>query len=194
MRKWMVAVMALAAFGVVAEAGAIVVRGGRVHRWRLRDPGVNLRQRNQRLRIAQGIRSGSLTLRETQALIEAEKSIAQMERDLKADGALTVSERKSLHEALNAASKEVFGLKHNDADRPTIRKAVLTAVNDPDLTRAEARELLSDCRRIIEIKRLLGGVPLLPARRTALEEELARLLLLGHLQSQLDIHIGALLE
>jgi hypothetical protein len=99
-----------------------------------------------------------------------------MERDLKADGVLTVAERKSLHEALNAASKEVFGLKHNDADRPTVRKAVLTAIADPDLTRAEARELFVECRRIIEIKRLLGGQPLAPERRQALEEELTRLL------------------
>ena len=141
--------------------------------WKTWDPGVNQRQRNQHRRIAQGIRSGSLTPAETRRIIQMESDIRKMERAMKSDGVLTVAERKALHGALNQASKAIFGLKHNDASR--IRPALAQMIEGQDLTDEDAHELFAQCRRLLEIRRALGG-PALPAeRRAELEDEFAGL-------------------
>ena len=46
---------------------------------RLRDPGVNARQHNQRDRIQQGVRSGELTRRETGRLAAEQRDVRQLE-------------------------------------------------------------------------------------------------------------------
>ncbi len=143
--------------------------------WKLWDPGVNHRQRNQHLRIAQGIKSGSLTKDETRQLISTESEIRKLERDLKSDGVLTVDERKQLHQALNDASKVIFDLKHNDAGRPKLRRVIVAKVDSGDLTQEEAKELLAMLRRISQIRRRLAGAPLPPEKRAELEAEFADL-------------------
>lgn len=79
----------------------------------VRDPGVNARQHNQHDRIAQGVRSGSLTKDEAQGLRTEQRSIRQEERQYKSDGALTRDERKDLHQDLNAASRNIYNEKHD---------------------------------------------------------------------------------
>ena len=143
--------------------------------WKTWDPGVNQRQRNQHKRIAQGIRSGSLTPAETRTLIGMESAIRRMERAMKSDGVLTKDERVQLHAALTEASKEIFGLKHNDASRPRIRPALAQLIDGGDFTGADARELFAQCRRLLELRRLLAGPALPPDRRAALEDEFAAL-------------------
>jgi hypothetical protein len=79
----------------------------------VRDPGVNQRQHHQHDRIAQGVRSGSLTQDEAKGLREEQRSIRHEERQYKSDGALTRDERKDLHQDLNAASRNVYNEKHD---------------------------------------------------------------------------------
>lgn len=81
----------------------------------VRDPGVNARQHNQHDRIAQGVRSGSLTRDEAQGLRTEQRSIRQEERQYKSDGTLTRDERRDLHQELGAAGRNIHDEKH-DAD------------------------------------------------------------------------------
>lgn len=79
----------------------------------MRDPGVNARQHNQHDRIAQGVRSGSLTKDEAKGLRDDQRSIRQDERQNKSDGTLTRDERKDLHQDLNVASRAIYSEKHD---------------------------------------------------------------------------------
>jgi hypothetical protein len=83
----------------------------------VRDPGVNARQHNQHDRIAQGVRSGSLTRDEAQGLRAEQRSIRQEERQYKSDGTLTREERKDLHQDLNVASQSIYNEKHDAETR-----------------------------------------------------------------------------
>jgi hypothetical protein len=96
--------LALAALPVIAAAGT-------------RDPGVNQRQHNQQDRIAQGVRSGSLTKDEAKGLRGEQRTIRQEERQYKSDGALTRDERKDLQQDLNTASRNIYGEKHDAETR-----------------------------------------------------------------------------
>lgn len=83
-----------------------------------RDPGVNephrnQRQHNQRDRIAQGVRSGSLTKDEAKGLRDEQRSIRQEERQYKSDSLLTRGERKDLRQDLNVASRSIYSEKHD---------------------------------------------------------------------------------
>jgi len=143
--------------------------------WKTWDPGVNERQRIQHHRIAQGIRSGSLTPAETRQLIQAESDLRKMEQAMKSDGALTRDERQQLHAALNDLSQRIFGLKHNNAERPHIRPAIAQLIDKGNLNGADAQEMLAQCRRLLEIRRALGGPELPPDQRGPLENEFAAL-------------------
>jgi len=139
------------------------------------DPGVNQRQRIQHRRIAQGIRSGSLTRAETRQIIQTESRIRKMEHAMKSDGVLTKNERQHLHAALSQASKEIFALKHNDASRPNIHKVLKAKIASGELTGAEARDVLAKLRRLHEIKRVLGGPVIDADKRAELQDEFAEL-------------------
>jgi hypothetical protein len=82
-----------------------------------RDPNVNWRQRNQQERIADGVRSGELTRRETWTLERKEAHLAALERRLKSDGTLTVAERARLQAELNDLSKDIYRQKHDAQTR-----------------------------------------------------------------------------
>jgi len=101
--------------------------------WKTWDPGVNDRQRHQHRRMAQ------LTPGETRRLISTESGIRRMERAMKSDGVLTKAERTQLHAALNQASQAIAALKHNDADRPTVRRRLLRVIDGDEACAGRAR-------------------------------------------------------
>jgi WXXGXW repeat (2 copies) len=82
---------------------------------------VNAREANQQGRIAQGVRSGQLTPRETGHLEHQE---AQIHREVRNDraangGHLTGQERAQVNQQQNHVSKELYNDKHNArTDRP----------------------------------------------------------------------------
>ncbi len=144
--------------------------------WHVWDPGVNRRQLNQYLRIIQGIASGELTSSEAAELAVIEAKLVGMAKAMKSDGVLTLEERKRLHAALDAASGAIFALKHDSDARPRLRPFVVTLVDGDKLTRGEAREMLAQMGRMLEILRTLAGpTPLAPERRAGLESEFASL-------------------
>ena len=57
---------------------------------------LNERQLNQKIRIAEGIDSGELTLRETTRLLNGQAELQRMENRAKADGVVTPKERARL--------------------------------------------------------------------------------------------------
>src|SRR3954447_3934511 len=85
------------------------------------DPGVNTRQRNQRKRINEGVRSGELTRDEAVNLRQEQRAIRTEKRAYRSDGKVTAAERKDLHQDLNDASKDIYQQKHDSDTRPTVR-------------------------------------------------------------------------
>ena len=80
-------------------------------------PGVRKRQRNQQVRIRQGVRSGELTKGETRRLEHEQKEINQEKKEARADGTVTAEERKDIHKEQNQASRHIYRAKHNRRDR-----------------------------------------------------------------------------
>ena len=81
------------------------------------EPKVARRAENQQQRIAQGVKSGQLTAKETANLEKKESAIHQ---EVKADrtvngGKLTNAERKQVNRQQNQVSKKVYDKKHNAA-------------------------------------------------------------------------------
>lgn len=87
----------------------------------IKDPGhprvneVNQREQNQQDRIAQSVKSGSLTAQEAAKLEKGETKIQQQEKaDLqKNNGHLTAAEQARLNKEQNAESKRIHRKKHN---------------------------------------------------------------------------------
>jgi len=76
-------------------------------------PGIDKREANQDKRIEQGKASGELAPREARRLNREQKVIDRAETNAKADGAVTVAERKRLHKMQNHASRDIKRQKHD---------------------------------------------------------------------------------
>jgi hypothetical protein len=76
-------------------------------------PVINKRQRIQRHRVRQGVRSGELTAKETRRLGKEQREIRQDKKEAKSDGTVTLDERKDILKDQNKASRHVYRAKHN---------------------------------------------------------------------------------
>ncbi len=132
-----------------------------------RGKSIDNRQARQEKRIEHGINKGYLTSDEVQKLENQQKAIADLEEQFKSDGKLTKEEFRQLQTELNEASRCIWGEKH-DADgnqMPAYRlgKNVFAKdefakkMADENLSKEEARAMLKDFRRSVELKRLLAG-------------------------------------
>ena len=81
---------------------------------------INARKENQQDRIAQGVRSGQLTPRETARLEHQEGAINHEEHAMRAqdNGHLTAADRHLLARQQNAESRRIERDKHNVARDP----------------------------------------------------------------------------
>ncbi len=75
------------------------------------------RKANQQARIAQGVKSGQLTARETSHLEAREASVNREERRMRAadGGKLTAADRSALNNRQNRISNSIYKDKHNAA-------------------------------------------------------------------------------
>ncbi len=90
-------VLALIAVGIASAAGPIVNR-----------------QINQQERIAQGVRSGSLTAGETARIEHREAALnREIRHDRRTGGGLSAAERMKINHQQNVLSNQIYGLKHN---------------------------------------------------------------------------------
>ncbi len=81
-----------------------------------RTPRTNARQAAQQTRIAEGRQSGELTNGETKALRAEQRHIRRTERRAKADGDVTVQERRRLERKQDRANRHIRRAKHNQLD------------------------------------------------------------------------------
>lgn len=81
--------------------------------------GINNRQQNQRQRIANGVRSGELTYRETSRLAREQVQVRRMEYRFRRSGdGLSSRERARLQHEMNQASWHIYRQKHDRQDYP----------------------------------------------------------------------------
>jgi len=76
---------------------------------------INARKENQQDRVAQGVKSGQLTPRETARLEHQEAGLNKEERGMRAqdNGHLTAQDRHTLARQQNQESKRIYADKHN---------------------------------------------------------------------------------
>ena len=77
-------------------------------------PRVTTRQVRQQHRIANGVKSGELTPRETRHLEMREAKIQHDKKAAKADGTITPEERKKLRREENRTSRAIERQKHDN--------------------------------------------------------------------------------
>ncbi len=80
-------------------------------------PVIDKRERNQKARIKEGVKSGELTKRETALLAAEQRKIKKDEAKAKADGTVTPEERQKLRREEKRASKDIYKQKHNKEKR-----------------------------------------------------------------------------
>jgi hypothetical protein len=76
-------------------------------------PRIDRREANQQRRINQGVRSGSLTPRETYRLQRRQANINAQEARFKSDGHFTRRERNIVRHSLDRSSRAIYRAKHN---------------------------------------------------------------------------------
>mgnify|MGYP007059532049 CR=1 FL=1 len=77
----------------------------------------DVRQKAQRVRIADGRKDGEITRQEGAALNAQQRHIRRAERRAKADGTVTMSEKRRLERKQDRASRNIRRAKHNDIKR-----------------------------------------------------------------------------
>jgi hypothetical protein len=83
------------------------------------DYNINQRKADQQGRIANGVKSGQLTARETSRLEHQEAGLNREERGMRAqdNGHLTKQDRQVIHAQQNLESRRIYRDKHNAAVR-----------------------------------------------------------------------------
>jgi hypothetical protein len=81
-----------------------------------RTPRVDTRQTAQQTRIAEGRATGELTRNETRTLRMEQRHLRRVERRAKADGDVSIVERRRLAHKQDRASRHIRRAKHNAAD------------------------------------------------------------------------------
>lgn len=76
-------------------------------------PGIDKAQQNQDNRIINGLRSGELTAQEAQNLQRGTNRIEANKQAAKADGVVTVAERRKLKRQQKKMSRKIYNKKHN---------------------------------------------------------------------------------
>lgn len=82
-----------------------------------KSPNINYKQKNQKQRIVQGVKSGELTFRETARLTKQQVNIQRKKKQFKSDGTFTKKERLKIRKRQYKASKNIYRKKHNDRKR-----------------------------------------------------------------------------
>ena len=74
-------------------------------------------QTNQKQRIAQGVKSGELTKKETKNLVRQQRNIRRTKKVAKSDGVVTKKERAVINGKQRAANRNIRRKKNNGRKR-----------------------------------------------------------------------------
>ena len=142
---------------------------------------VDRRGDHQEKRIQHGISKGYLTDDEVARLQAQQSSIDALQGSFTSDGKLTGNEFRQLQQALNEASRCIWSEKHDtDGNQMAVYRlganvfansTLTAAMNNENLSGAEARALLKDFRRTVELKRTLATGDLSDSERAKLQSE-----------------------
>ncbi len=75
------------------------------------------KSRNQKARIATGVRQGQLTRPETRMLARQQHHIGKMKMQARADGRVTCKERRNIKKAEHRADVAIYRQRHNHRNR-----------------------------------------------------------------------------
>ena len=75
------------------------------------------REKNQKARIKEGVKDGSVTRREAKQLREEQKDIRQDVKDARADGVVTGKEAAKITREQNKASRDIYKQKNDKQNR-----------------------------------------------------------------------------
>ena len=75
------------------------------------------KQTNQKQRITQGVKSGTLTKKEATKLRAQQKEIAKTKQAAKADGVVTKKEKAVIHQKQKSANQNIVRKKNNDVKK-----------------------------------------------------------------------------
>lgn len=78
---------------------------------------VNRRQRYQKHRVHQGVKSGEITRREGRSIRRSYNRTKRYEKRARADGRVTWRERRKMNRMQNRTSRKIYRKKHNRRDR-----------------------------------------------------------------------------
>lgn len=107
MKKYFITAACIIGLAAIASTGFSQTKTPRVHK----------RQVNQQARIADGVKDGELTKRETARLETREAKIQHDKKEAKADGVVTKRERAKLHREQNRTSRAIHRQKHDAQTR-----------------------------------------------------------------------------
>lgn len=77
----------------------------------------NNRERRQEARIAQGVKSGELTRKETRHLVKGQKKIDAYQKKAMADGEMSEKEKLHLEKMQDRQNRKIYRQKHDEQTR-----------------------------------------------------------------------------
>ena len=77
----------------------------------------NNREKRQEARIAQGVKSGELTRRETRHLVKGQKKVDAYQKKAMADGELSAKEKVHLEKMQDRQNRKIHRQKHDEQSR-----------------------------------------------------------------------------
>lgn len=147
---------------------------------------VDKRQDNQAKRIQHGISKGYLTADEIATLDAQQKAITDLESSLTSDGKLSKSDVKQLKTAIDTASRCIWAEKHDTEGKQMsvyrlgrnvkAGSELTSKLSDPNLSATEAKSIMKDFRRMMDLKKALSSMDASAADRQALQSEYDALL------------------
>jgi hypothetical protein len=153
-----------------------------------KDPGdrADKREARQAKRIEHGIKKGALTPDEVDKLTKQQQNIAGLEDSLKGDGKVSKDDAKQLKDALDTASRNIWGEKHDTdgkqlatyrlGDNVFAKDDFTKKMADPNLSKEDARKLTHDFHHIVGLKRSLATDDLTAEQRAKKQAEFDDLL------------------
>ncbi len=74
-------------------------------------------KKSDKAKIANGVKSGELTKKESYHLMLQQRDIRQDQREAKADGVVTQGEKKEIRKDKRKADRSIYRKKHNSLER-----------------------------------------------------------------------------